>query len=121
MSDILNKATVLVLNRHWQAIHVRTPAEAFCQMAANAATGLEIEGQDHIVPRSRGGPSSWENRVWAGRDPGSPSGTARRANRQCTIANRRTTAPGLVIDRWPLAIRRRRGGAGGICTLTLPE
>ena len=50
MSDILNKATVLVLNRHWQAIHVRTPAEAFCQMAANAATGLEIEGQDHIRP-----------------------------------------------------------------------
>jgi len=39
-----------VLNRHWQAIHVRTPAEAFCQMAANAATGLEIEGQDHIRP-----------------------------------------------------------------------
>ena len=42
MSDILNKPTVLVLNRNWQAIHVRTPAEAFCQMAANAATGLEI-------------------------------------------------------------------------------
>ena len=50
MSHILNKATVLVLNRHWQAINVRTPAEAFCQMATQAATGLEIEGADRIRP-----------------------------------------------------------------------
>ena len=50
MSDILNKATVLVLNRAWQAINVRTPQEAFCQMATNVATGLEIEGEDHIRP-----------------------------------------------------------------------
>lgn len=50
MSEILNKATVLVLNRNWQAIHVRTPAEAFCQMATNVATGLEIDGKDHIRP-----------------------------------------------------------------------
>jgi 5-methylcytosine-specific restriction endonuclease McrA len=42
MSDILNKATVLVLNRNWQAINVRTPQDAFCQMATNVATGLEI-------------------------------------------------------------------------------
>ena len=33
MSDILNKTIVLVLNRNWQAIHVRTPQEAFCMMA----------------------------------------------------------------------------------------
>ena len=50
MSDILNKATVLVLNRNWQAINVRTPQEAFCQMATNVATGLEIAGGDHIRP-----------------------------------------------------------------------
>ncbi|HEY5753781.1 MAG TPA: HNH endonuclease [Chthoniobacterales bacterium] len=42
MSDILTKATVLVLNRNWQAINVRTPAGAFCQMMTNAATGLDI-------------------------------------------------------------------------------
>jgi hypothetical protein len=42
VSDILNKPTVLVLNRNWQAIHGRTPAEAFCMMATNVATGLEI-------------------------------------------------------------------------------
>jgi 5-methylcytosine-specific restriction endonuclease McrA len=43
MSNILTKATVLVLNRNWQAINVRTPQEAFCMMATNVATGLEIE------------------------------------------------------------------------------
>src|ERR1044071_1283660 len=48
--NILTKATVLVLNRNWQAINVRTPQEAFCMMATNVATGLEIEGEDHIRP-----------------------------------------------------------------------
>ena len=47
---ILTKPTVLVLNRNWQAINVRTPQEAFCMMATNVATGLEIEGEDHIRP-----------------------------------------------------------------------
>src|ERR1043165_2580288 len=44
--NILNKTTVLVLNRNWQAINVRTPQEAFCMMATNVATGLEIERGD---------------------------------------------------------------------------
>src|SRR3954471_13927420 len=48
--NILNKSTVLVLNRNWQAINVRTPQEAFCMMATNVATGLEFEGQDSIRP-----------------------------------------------------------------------
>src|SRR5947208_12844857 len=46
MSDILNKTIVLVLNRNWQAINVRTPQEAFCMMATNVATALEIEFGD---------------------------------------------------------------------------
>jgi 5-methylcytosine-specific restriction endonuclease McrA len=50
MSDILNKTIVLVLNRNWQAINIRTPQDAFCQMAANAATALDIEGDEHIRP-----------------------------------------------------------------------
>ena len=50
MSDILNKTIVLVLNRNWQAINVRTPQEAFCMMATNVATALEIEGDSHIRP-----------------------------------------------------------------------
>jgi 5-methylcytosine-specific restriction endonuclease McrA len=50
MTDILNKSIVLVLNRNWQAINIRTPQEAFCQMATNVATGLEIEGDSRIRP-----------------------------------------------------------------------
>jgi 5-methylcytosine-specific restriction endonuclease McrA len=50
MNDILNKSIVLVLNRNWQAINIRSPQEAFCQMATNVATGLEIEGEHHIRP-----------------------------------------------------------------------
>ena len=41
--NILNKNIVLVLNRNWQAINIRTPQDAFCQMATNVATGLDIE------------------------------------------------------------------------------
>ena len=52
MSNILNKTIVLVLNRNWQAINIRTPADAFCQMATNVATALEIHGEDHIRPVS---------------------------------------------------------------------
>jgi 5-methylcytosine-specific restriction endonuclease McrA len=50
MTDILNKATVLVLNRNWQAINVRTPSDAFCQMATNVATALDIEAPDSLRP-----------------------------------------------------------------------
>ena len=41
--NILNKAIVLVLNRNWQAINIRTPQDAFCQMATNSATALDID------------------------------------------------------------------------------
>jgi 5-methylcytosine-specific restriction endonuclease McrA len=50
MSDMLKKATVLVLNRNWQAINTRSPQDAFCQMATGVATGLEVAGEDHIRP-----------------------------------------------------------------------
>jgi len=50
MSDMLNKNIVLVLNRNWQAINIRTPQDAFCQMATNVATALDIEGEDYIRP-----------------------------------------------------------------------
>ena len=49
MNDNLNKATVLVLNRNWQAINVRTPADAFCQMATDVATGLDID-EETMIP-----------------------------------------------------------------------
>lgn len=159
MSDILNKTIVLVLNRNWQAINVRTPQDAFCQMATNVATALDIElgdsghaqalrpvpwaewitlpvregdhavrtargairvptvivavnfakvpkkrpklcaktirerdgnrcqytgkllkpdegSLDHVLPRSRGGPDTWENLVWSSKDV-----NARKGNR----------------------------------------
>ena len=50
MKSILHKSTVLVLNRNWQAIHVKTPAEAFCMMATGAANGLDVQGDDSISP-----------------------------------------------------------------------
>ncbi|MGL4401263.1 MAG: HNH endonuclease [Luteolibacter sp.] len=50
MKSILHKSTVLVLNRNWQAIHVKTPAEAFCMMATGAANGLDMQGDDSISP-----------------------------------------------------------------------
>ena len=45
MHPLLHQPTVLVLNRHWQAIHVKTPAEAFCMMAGGAATGLDVSNE----------------------------------------------------------------------------
>lgn len=48
MSSVLDQPIVLVLNRCWQAINVRTPAEAFCQMMTNAAAALDI-GEDHSL------------------------------------------------------------------------
>lgn len=50
MTDVLQKTTVLVLNRNWQAIHVRTPADAFCMMAAGSATGLDVQDEGAVVP-----------------------------------------------------------------------
>jgi 5-methylcytosine-specific restriction endonuclease McrA len=50
MSDVLHKATVLVLNRNWQAIDVKTPADAFCMMAAGTATALDIAGGENMEP-----------------------------------------------------------------------
>ena len=50
MNDALYKATVLVLNRNWQAIDVKTPAQAFCMMANGNATGLDIQGIGDMRP-----------------------------------------------------------------------
>jgi hypothetical protein len=47
---MLNLPTVLVLNRHWQAIHVKTPTEAFCMIATGAATALDVQADDPITP-----------------------------------------------------------------------
>ena len=46
----LTKTTVLVLNRNWQAIHIKTPTEALSMMYSDTATGLDIVAEDHMVP-----------------------------------------------------------------------
>lgn len=50
MTDILNQNTVLLLNCHWQAITTRTPAIAFCMLATDVATALDIQGDDDMRP-----------------------------------------------------------------------
>jgi 5-methylcytosine-specific restriction endonuclease McrA len=55
MNSALHQNTVLVLNRNWQAINIRTPADAFCQMATDVATALDIQGDDYMLP------TKWED------------------------------------------------------------
>lgn len=50
MKNVIHKNVVLVLNRNWQAISITTPAQAFAQMATDAATGLDIQSRDWMVP-----------------------------------------------------------------------
>ena len=48
--NTLHKNIVLVLNRNWQAINTITPAEAFCQMSTDVATGLDIDSKEFMLP-----------------------------------------------------------------------
>lgn len=41
---------VLVLNRSWQAINVRTVQEAISMMAADAATGMDFSSDGNFIP-----------------------------------------------------------------------
>lgn len=41
---------VLVLNRHWRPIDVKTPASAFCALSSGAAHALDIELPDGFTP-----------------------------------------------------------------------
>ena len=46
----LEQHIVLVLNKNWQAIHVKTPLEAVSMMYANTATVLYVEGEEIFQP-----------------------------------------------------------------------
>lgn len=50
MNSVLDKHVVLVLNRNWQAVNVRTPADAFCQMATDVVTALDIREDESMIP-----------------------------------------------------------------------
>ena len=49
-ANILDKRVVLVLNRCWQAVAAVTPREALCQMATDAATGLDVGADGTMSP-----------------------------------------------------------------------
>ena len=50
MHSTLHKSTVLVLNKCWQAIDAKTPAQAFCMMANDSATALDIADDGGMTP-----------------------------------------------------------------------
>ena len=78
--SLLNTATVLVLNRNWQAINVIPVADALCQMATGAATGLDVAGLDYMTP------VRWEEWLALPVRPGDRSiGTPRGAIRAPTV------------------------------------
>lgn len=50
MHSPLHKGTVLVLNKSWQAIDTKTPAQAYCMMAGDSATALDISDDGTMTP-----------------------------------------------------------------------
>ena len=50
MTSFLQKKIVLVLNKNWQAINTATPVEIFGQMANGTTTGLDVQGNDWMLP-----------------------------------------------------------------------
>jgi hypothetical protein len=108
MTEAIHTSTVLVLNRHWQAIDVKTPAQAFAMMATGSAQGLDIS-EDAIVPVSW---AHWLTLPVREHDRG--IGTARGPVRAPTV---------LVLSRFARMPRRRltfsRRGLylrdGGVC------
>ena len=54
MTSYIDQPIVLVLNKHWQAIHVKTPAAAFCMLASDSATALDISDGNFL-------PTKWSD------------------------------------------------------------
>ncbi len=109
--NALHNPTVLVLNRHWQAIAVKTPAEAFSMMATGSARALNMSEGDMQ-------PVSWTD--WLSlpvREGESSAGTVRGAVRVPTV---------VVLSRYAQVPRKRlkfglRGlweRDGGVCQYT---
>lgn len=48
--DKLNRNTVLVLNKNWQAVGIKSPADSFAMLVTDVATGLDIRGSDYMTP-----------------------------------------------------------------------
>ena len=108
MNQPLHTSTVLILNRNWQAIDVKTPAEAFAMMATGAARAQDI-GTGALRP------ASWPD--WLAlpvREQDTGVGTPRGLVRSPTV---------LVLARYARMPRRRLGFSrrglwqrdGGVC------
>jgi len=52
MNFNLQSQTVLVLNKYWQAIHVKNPMDAISMMYTNNAVALHVEGDSLMQPLS---------------------------------------------------------------------
>ena len=50
MHSFLHENMVLVLNRNWLAINTITPAQAFCSMATDTVTALDVHGPSVMAP-----------------------------------------------------------------------
>ena len=50
MLDKLNRNTVLVLNKNWQAVGIKSPVDTFAMLMTDTATGLDIKGLDCMIP-----------------------------------------------------------------------
>lgn len=110
--SILNKNVVLVLNRNWQAVNTTTPANAFCQMATDVATGLDISGQDAMVP------TRWEDWVTLPvRETDESVGTARGRIRVPTVIVCVNFAK-VPFSRPKFSARSIWARDGGICQYT---
>jgi len=53
MNDVLNKTTVLVLNRNWQRFMSKRLHRLFCMMATDVATALDIEARRNAPVNGR--------------------------------------------------------------------
>jgi 5-methylcytosine-specific restriction endonuclease McrA len=51
----LTRESVLILNRNWQAIHVKSAADALSMMYTGTATGLDVVDVDNMIP------CTWDN------------------------------------------------------------
>ena len=111
MSDVL-KNTVIVLNKAWQAIAQKTVEAAISQMASDAATALEINGEDNIRP------VSWAEWVTLPiRDGDLAIHTAKRAIRVPTVIVAMNYG-GFPVRRPKMNLREVARRDGGVCQYT---
>lgn len=111
MSDVLQNQ-VVVLNKAWQAIDQKTVEAAISQMASDAATALEISGEDNIRP------VSWAEWITLPiRDGDLAIHTSKRAIRVPTVIVAMNFG-GFPVRRPKMNLREVARRDGGVCQYT---